>query len=112
MRFALAAGLFLPSRRLCAQIGDLAPPAGDQLIALWISAFSDDSLLTEGEFVLRVDECGRPAAVDPLEAARTEDAITANLGGQVVIGAQGKPRQFCGGTFPFTFRRSGGATSH
>lgn len=38
--------------------------------------------------------------------------ITANLGGQVVTGAQGKPRQFCGGTFPFTFRRSAGATSH
>ena len=38
--------------------------------------------------------------------------ITANLGGQVVIGAQGKPRQFCGGTFPFTFRRPAGATSH
>ena len=38
--------------------------------------------------------------------------ITANLGGQVVIVPQGKPRQFCGGRFPFTFRRSAGATSH
>lgn len=76
-----ACGRLVPSnRRLCAQIGDLATPAGDQLIALWISAFSDDSLLTESEFVLRVNESGRPAAVDPLEAARTEDAITANLG--------------------------------
>src|SRR4030095_15091252 len=76
----LPASVILPTRRLCAQIGDLATPARDQQIALWILAVGDDSMFAEGEFVLRVDECGRPAAVDPFEAPRAEDAIAANVG--------------------------------